>query len=205
MESDIRDDFQCVICLGVLVSPVFHEACRKYFCSTCINQFMRNSHDCPYCRGLLSSSSVLPDPNLSEQISITEFTCNCGAKMPYSGYNNHMGECTSIRALIKHAVETTEKPPVPVVNRWTFKCPSCDQRNLDRQGLLDHYSQRHRGKSGVCPICSAMPWGDPNYVSSNLNSHLQSRHKYDTDTYTDYSMDDDAILQKVLQDSLHNR
>ena len=46
-----------------------------------------------------------------------------------------------------------------------------------------------------------MPWGDPNYVSSNLASHLKQRHKYEVDTYTDFAMDDDEILRKVLEES----
>jgi hypothetical protein len=62
--------------------------------------------------------------------------------------------------------------------------------------------KRHKGKPAVCPICVVQIYGDPNYVSSNLSSHLTQRHQYDLDTYTEYENEDDAILAKVMADSL---
>ena len=59
-------------------------------------------------------------------------------------------------------------------------------------------NKKHRGKPGVCPICVVQEYGDPNYVSQNLSAHLNNRHKYDLGEYTDYNMDDDAILQAVI-------
>ena len=53
--------------------------------------------------------------------------------------------------------------------------------------------------SGVCPICMVMPWGDPNYVSSDLLQHLKLRHQYDVDTYTDFAQEDDEIMQQILE------
>ena len=39
--------------------------------------------------------------------------------------------------------------------------------------------EKHKGKAGVCPICVTYPYGDPNYISQNLNWHLKMRHRYD--------------------------
>ena len=64
-------------------------------------------------------------------------------------------------------------------------------------------NKKHKGKPGVCPICVVQQYGDPNYVSQNLGSHLNMRHQYDLDTYTEYEKDDDAILQKVLMESMN--
>lgn len=79
-------------------------------------------------------------------------------------------------------------------NRQTFKCPFCSESNLERKGLLEHVNKKHKRQAGVCPICVVQEYGDPNYVSSNLGQHLNMRHQYDLDTYTDYDLDDDAIL-----------
>lgn len=65
---------------------------------------------------------------------------------------------------------------------------------MERKGLLEHVNKMHKGRPGVCPICVVQAYGDPNYVSPNLSSHMKARHQYDLDTYTDYDMDDDAIL-----------
>jgi len=61
----------------------------------------------------------------------------------------------------------------------------CGESNLDRQGLLKHVAARHSGQSGVCPICVVQSYGDPNYVSKNLASHLNLRHQFDLDTVID--------------------
>ena len=52
----------------------------------------------------------------------------------------------------------------------------CSESNLERGALLKHVASRHAGKPGVCPICVVQSYGDPNYVSQNLASHLSLRH-----------------------------
>lgn len=37
----------------------------------------------------------------------------------------------------------------------------------------------HKRLAGVCPICVTYPYGDPNFVSKDLNGHLQLRHKFE--------------------------
>ena len=75
---------------------------------------------------------------------------------------------------------------------------------MRREALLKHFQKNHRGQPGVCPICAVMEYGDPNYVSQDLNGHLKYRHKYDLDTYTQYEMTDDDILQMVIQQSMND-
>ena len=84
------------------------------------------------------------------------------------------------------------------MNRSTFNCSLCQAKNLERKGLLEHVNKNHKSRPGVCPICVAQPYGDPSYVSQNLVSHMKQRHQFDIDTYTDYDLDDDVILQQVL-------
>merc|ERR1719263_1077908 len=102
--------------------------------------------------------------------------------------------------------EASSAPELPAVNRSTFTCPVCKEANLSRQGLLDHCNQKHARQSiaAVCPVCLAMPWADPSYVSQNFISHLNLRHQYDYDTIANFDLDEEAMIQQALQASLED-
>eukprot|EP00357_Protocruzia_adherens_P034563 CAMPEP_0115038236 /NCGR_PEP_ID=MMETSP0216-20121206/43291_1 /TAXON_ID=223996 /ORGANISM="Protocruzia adherens, Strain Boccale" /LENGTH=143 /DNA_ID=CAMNT_0002418603 /DNA_START=265 /DNA_END=696 /DNA_ORIENTATION=+ len=143
---------------------------------------------------------------MTKNLKTLSCTCDCGKNFKLGKYNAHSAKCDSVAANTKEAAEKLKiDDPKPSINRSTFTCPSCQTKNLDRAGLIEHFGQKHRGGSGVCPICTSQPWGDQNYVSNDLLGHMKMRHKFDYDTYTDYDLDDDAILQQVLQESMMNQ
>lgn len=128
--------------------------------------------------------------------------CECSKILNLVDLNQHLeSECAKYKEEVRKAIAVTSVKPEDVkqsINRSTFVCPFCKERNLERKDLLVHVNTKHHGMPGVCPICVVQIYGDPNYVSQNLGAHLNTRHQYDLDTYTEYENEDDAILKRVL-------
>lgn len=204
--ENIVDDFKCKICFQVLSDPVIHNPCRQVFCAECLNTLLCqcSNSPCPNCRQAIYPEDLFLSESLESSIKSTTITCKCLQLIPCSSANLHFDSCPELKK--SHQIKTL-KPNQKIVNRWTFACPACEIKNLDRAGLVSHFSSSHKNFRGVCPICASMPWGDASFISSNLAGHLKTRHKMDYDTLTvsfkqDFTLDDDEILRKVLEDSM---
>ncbi|KAG9348073.1 hypothetical protein JZ751_004098 [Albula glossodonta] len=79
-----------------------------------------------------------------------------------------------------------------------FTCPYCQEGGLDEMDLLDHCNANHRNdrRRVVCPICVALPHGDPTYHSRDFIGHINLRHCYYTEDFMDVTQND-AINQQA--------
>ena len=105
-------------------------------------------------------------------------------------------------------------------NRSTFTCPLCIEDGTVVTGTEDHpgchldagslvrHLETHTGdangerRAATCPICVAMPWGDPSYVSRDIAAHVRLRHMYDVTLFSDLEQGEEAGLQLALVASL---
>jgi hypothetical protein len=100
-------------------------------------------------------------------------------------------------------MQMMEKP----VNQRIFCCPYCDKSNMDCGLLLAHLNEKHSQETrpAVCPVCAAMPWGNPHQKSRHVVRHFNLRHKFEYDTFVEYDQDEEESLRKVLAKSLEDQ
>jgi hypothetical protein len=73
--------------------------------------------------------------------------------------------------------------------------------------LLAHLNEKHSQETrpAVCPVCAAMPWGNPHQKSRHVVRHFNLRHKFEYDTFVEYDQDEEESLRKVLAKSLEDQ
>eukprot|EP00062_Callorhinchus_milii_P005212 gi/632944446/ref/XP_007887514.1/ PREDICTED: RING finger protein 166 [Callorhinchus milii] len=130
--------------------------------------------------------------NVEKQLSSYKAPCRgCNKKVTLMKMRTHISSCNKVQEQMDNCpkfvpvVPTSQPIPSNIPNRSTFTCPYCGARNLDQQELVKHCMDNHRNDPNkvVCPICVAMPWGDPSYKSANFLQHLFHRHKFSYDTF----------------------
>uniref|UniRef100_H3CQ27 RING-type E3 ubiquitin transferase n=1 Tax=Tetraodon nigroviridis TaxID=99883 RepID=H3CQ27_TETNG len=60
----------------------------------------------------------------------------------------------------------------------SFTCPYCGRMGFTETSLQDHVTSEHAETSTevICPICAALPGGDPNHVTDDFTAHLTLEH-----------------------------
>ncbi|XP_077572084.1 E3 ubiquitin-protein ligase KCMF1-like [Stigmatopora nigra] len=60
-----------------------------------------------------------------------------------------------------------------------FTCPYCGRMGYTEMSLQEHVAAEHTETSTevICPICAALPGGDPNHVTEDFAAHLTLEHR----------------------------
>ncbi|XP_029547987.1 E3 ubiquitin-protein ligase KCMF1 [Salmo trutta] len=61
----------------------------------------------------------------------------------------------------------------------SFSCPYCGKMGYTETSLQEHVTTDHAETSTevICPICAALPGGDPNHVTDDFAAHLTLEHR----------------------------
>ncbi|NXL68761.1 RN166 protein, partial [Chordeiles acutipennis] len=184
------------------------------FCGECLQPCLQvPSPLCPLCRMPFDPKKVEKASSVEKQLSSYKAPCRgCSKKVTLPGEGCPSPSCAGTASFdCRESIQTLPGGSELILalfsnipNRSTFVCPYCGARNLDQQELVKHCMENHRNDPNkvVCPVCSAMPWGDPSYKSANFLQHLLHRHKFSYDTFVDYNIDEEAALQAALALSL---
>jgi len=205
-ETDERDlGLDCSICLECLDDPYYLVPCNHSFCHQCILQHSQSRETkCPICRGNIQGYEK--DDLMHSKLASCAFICSdCNNKIPALNMRRHRSVCAAKSCPSVTSSQISHEAS-GYVNRTTFTCPICDQRNLSNADLIQHCNEQHNHKihKVVCPICVTMPHGDPNYQSNDFIGHLNLRHQFEYDTFIDFNMDFDQMEHLAMQNSLND-
>ncbi|XP_060071618.1 E3 ubiquitin-protein ligase RNF166-like [Ylistrum balloti] len=202
--------FICPICLEIFTNPIVLSCGNNHvYCEECVLAYQHTSEpECPECRQPFCLDQVCHAIDLMNRISSAVSRCKwCGLQLTLPDLKRHLKICQQQNTKIEQFKPigcTSQTIPSNLPNRLTFQCPLCDQQNLTCQDLVQHCNDNHRKvkTNMVCPVCKAMPWGDPNLQSSDFLQHLNVRHKFEYDTFVDYEQDDEEMLRQAIEASM---
>ena len=209
------DDYCCSICMELFAEPV-ELSCTHTFCRACIEAHLGSASECPICR-----KPAQKVRSAAARFASVAVACSCGKAAPLPEFRQHLDKCkfeaaanvqsatrarssamtnaaraaTAASSRSASAAVAAAASAASAPNRSTFSCPFCDATHLPREQLVQHLQAEHpdcHGRPAVCPICAAMPWGDPNQVSGNLLQHMVVRHRFDYDSTTDFAQDEES-------------
>ncbi|XP_072553183.1 E3 ubiquitin-protein ligase RNF114 [Salminus brasiliensis] len=203
-------EFVCPVCLEIFDRPMVTQ-CGHTFCHRCLQECLRPQKPvCAVCRAALEKWTKAVD--LEALIHTSSRPCKgCGVEVVLSRMRDHTGSCSKYQDYVQEGLKNITKSQPNAVssvpNRYTFTCPYCSQQNFDQDGLVEHCTSQHARdpRPVVCPICASMPWGDPNYKSSDFFQHLKIRHTFSYDTFVDYSTDEQDMIEAAIQRSLMDK
>ncbi|KAM7284545.1 E3 ubiquitin-protein ligase KCMF1 isoform X3 [Ixodes scapularis] len=68
---------------------------------------------------------------------------------------------------------------VSVEQPQSFTCPICGKMGFTEMTLQEHVAAEHTDASSevVCPVCAALPGGEPNHVTEDFAAHLSLEHR----------------------------
>ncbi|XP_072902127.1 E3 ubiquitin-protein ligase RNF138 isoform X2 [Hemitrygon akajei] len=204
-------EFECPVCLQILERPV-RTQCGHIFCECCHHiNFTTNGGKCPLCRGVTSHKEPFAT-DIETKLRSTKAKCqDCGCEMYLIFMRKHMKVCSKVLEDLNQLANTCAQPtarhatPRSTEMLPTYSCPYCHARDYDEISLIQHCQTVHYldHQRVVCPICTSMPWGDPNYQSRNFIHHLSLRHQFNYDSFVDYNQDEETMLQSAIFNSFH--
>ncbi|XP_067937659.1 E3 ubiquitin-protein ligase RNF114-like [Watersipora subatra] len=198
-----HEEFICAICKDFLDSPV-KTRCNHLFCRDCLLTSLENKEECPFCRTPVSMTQYSVAKRVDDRMRATMLTCN-RCHQQFKAINGRAHDAACVDVVVPERKVGNPSGLGMEVNRFVFPCAYCGEKNLSREGLLNHCNVKHRNAPThklVCSICVAYPWGETNKASGNLLEHMNLRHQFDYDFFVDLHEDEEQSLRTALEASV---
>ncbi|XP_077126525.1 E3 ubiquitin-protein ligase RNF138-like [Ranitomeya variabilis] len=204
--------FRCPLCQEIFKTPVRTHDCHHVFCRKCllIAVGARGPH-CPLCRAALykwegtTPTRACDIEAMMKTLSHACLYCRRQVKLSYTRV--HYKSCKRHQEEFAGAprvsqVLASDQGPTKQLD-LLYKCPLCEQGNLNRKDLLDHCNAMHSLEvaQAVCPICSVLPGGNDHYASRNFVGHLNARHQFNYGDFMNVCDEEEAQLQAAIEES----
>ncbi|XP_031688654.1 E3 ubiquitin-protein ligase RNF138 [Oncorhynchus kisutch] len=169
---------ECPICMSPLMDPHHPAACSHVFCRLCLSRSLKWLPHCPLCRAKAQADDIMPVG--ATGVTVQTRTTVIRLNQPLSGLTRIYTPATRpVTGDIQSAAVRT------------FVCPICHESGLNEQDL-------------VCPVCVSLPHGNPNQISRNFIRHLNLRHCYYAEDYTNIHQTDTLNVQYAIIESLRD-
>lgn len=206
--------------------PIRTKNCQHVFCKSCFQAAVRSQGpQCPMCRGSVKEREPRA-ADVQKKMRENKGKCRaCGQEKFLNRMRFHYRTC---RKYIEEYGPICEPPPVAPVQppaqsdrgslpnvvlpsasdsvQRLYCCPYCPLADLSDILLVNHCLREHflDLRPAVCPICSSMPWGDPNYHSRNLINHLRLRHRVSYSQFMDEDEEEDVLFCLAIHNSVQD-
>lgn len=164
---------------------------------------------CPMCQEGFEEGHVERDEGVEAKLEEEEVPCGCGERVKGTRARQHARECAECsddgEAPVKKSQCGPSSPQPRAPRRGRYACPACGREEVRAADLREHVKREHgsRKMAGVCPVCAAMPWGDPQYASADVLGHILARHRFDYEEgFVDISLSEDEQLRQAISRSL---
>jgi hypothetical protein len=157
----MSDSFVCVICLNLVLNPVFCEESECVFCKMCIESWNKKEKNCPNCRKEFKPNTKISRivKNMLYKVKIRCFYLSEGCNMiiEYEKYEAHLDECDfgQYTCLIPGCSFVSKKKEMLMhVENCSFLQVICEfcSKKVQKNTLKNHYLIC--GKyNRFCPVC----------------------------------------------------
>ena len=90
----ISPTLQCAICMDLVMTPVECETCSKFYCKDCIDNWLKNSNECPNKHPFVKKEKL--DDWVKLELGRTFLKCpyiGCGSDYAYQYWTKHVKKC----------------------------------------------------------------------------------------------------------------